>query len=93
MTDLDLVTFAGIAAATTALVGALKASMPVVIAGREAILSLVIAPALAVASKLSGIGFADQPWLAVGIAGILAGAGAQVIHDKVVNPAKGKGAS
>lgn len=87
--NFDLTTTGGIAAAVLSLIGAVKLGYPG-IKGKEPIISLILGVLLAVASKAGGIGFATDHWIAVVGAGLFAGVGAQVAHDKAVNPLRGK---
>ncbi len=86
----DLGTFAGVAAAVTALIGLAKKFWPVIVEGREPLIALAGGLILSVISKVAGLGFADVSWIELVITGIGAGIGSQLIHDKLVNPAMGK---
>jgi len=89
----DLTTFAGVAAATTGLIGAAKNLFPKWVTGREPMLALVLGLGLTALSKTLGWGFAATGWLEMVIAGVGAGVGAGLIHDKVINAANGKTAT
>lgn len=87
----DLGTYAGIAALTTLLIGAIKKFWSDWTKGKEPFLAIGIPVLLGVIGKLVSAGFGDVTWANHVVALVLAGIGSGLIHDKVVNPlVKGK---
>jgi hypothetical protein len=87
----DLGTYAGIAALTTIVIGAIKKFWGDWTKGKEPFLAIGIPIILGVIGKLVSAGFGDVSWANHVVALILAGIGSGLIHDKVVNPLmKGK---
>jgi hypothetical protein len=84
--DPSLATYAGLAALTTMLIGAGKKLFGEKLKGKEPLLAIGIPILLGVASKLAHISFGSTDWVSHIVALALAGLGAGVIHDKVVNP-------
>jgi hypothetical protein len=87
----DLGTYAGIAALTTIVIGAIKKFWGEWTKGKEPFLAIGIPVILGVLGKLVSAGFGDVSWANHVIALVLAGVGSGLIHDKLVNPLmKGK---
>ena len=82
---MDLTTLAGIAAATLGLVEVAKKAMPS-LKGYEAQMAVLLPLALGALSKAMGVGLMDMSWLEAMVGLALSSAGAQVAHDKLMNP-------
>lgn len=87
--NFDLTTWTGIAAVVTTIIGGLKKFVPWV-SGKEALVALVLGLGLAAVAKVSGLGWSELTWVQLVVAGLSSGVGAGLIHDKVVNPVRGK---
>lgn len=85
--DFDLTTFAGIVAATTAVIEGLKKMLPDLVKGKEPYIAMLLPLVLGVVSKTSGA-FPDVDWANFVTMLLLSGVTSQVAYDKVVLPAK-----
>ena len=95
--DLNLTTFAGLAAATMLLISMMKHVAYNLVKGYEMVLALMLPMAFAIAMKATGEGFVDVGWVHLIVASVMASMGAGLGHDKLVPVAKsllgGKGAA
>jgi hypothetical protein len=86
LAQVDLASMASIGAFVMVLISTLKKTPKVKdwVAGKEPFLALLLPVALAVGSKWAGLGFAEDHWMMVVVAALVAGLGAQVAHDKAL---------
>lgn len=86
LTQWDLGTYFGLAAAVVAVVGALKKLFPAWTEGKEPVLGLVSSYALGVSSKLFIPGsFKDVNWVIFLLTLLMVSAGAKFGHDHLLN--------
>lgn len=94
METIDLGSMAGVVAATwsvVALLGQIAGtswlkSFGAVVAANQQLAALFVAVALAMLSKVSGIGFVDSDWLALALQAVGAALTAGLVQDKIAKP-------
>ena len=89
MDEVNAKAFAALVIVTTALVGAIKKAFPKWTESKEELLAFTIPVVLIALLKLSGV-FKGTEWLDATIYALGSGLGAQIAHDKWVNPFKKK---
>jgi hypothetical protein len=85
MDEISVKVAALIAGGTTSAVGILKKLFPTWITGKEEALSQLFPVIFIVIAKLAG-GFKNTEWVDAMLFAVGGGIGANVIHDKLVNP-------
>lgn len=85
MDEINVKIAALIAGGTTSAVGILKKLFPAWIAGKEEALAQLFPILFVVVAKLAG-GFKNTEWVDAMLFAVGGGLGANVIHDKLVNP-------
>ena len=89
MDQINLTTLSGVAAFTTAAIGGIKTMFPAWVDKKEPMLALAIPVLVVFLAKVTGAGFGQEGWVNAINGALAAGLGAQVFHDKVVNPVMG----
>ena len=84
LNNLNIGSFAAIAAATASAIGLLKRVAEKHIKGKEPYLALLLPLAFTLISKGMG-NFVDLTWVAAGVVGLGMGLTSSLIHDKVAN--------
>lgn len=87
---IDLSCYAGVIAASTALLEALKRTLPHFVKGRERPLCLGLTIVLCIVAKLTGLGFDAIDWLPLVISAVFASAASGAVHEHVVRKPKPK---
>ena len=83
--EVDLTTIVGIAAVAWILTEFITHWVKQLQSYKQ-LVAVILCIAIGFASRLSGIGFGDIPWLTFGLNLVVAIVGAQVLHDKVAKP-------
>lgn len=87
ISEVSLVTYAGLAALTMLLISSLKHMWKKKIKGKEPIIALAAPLLIGAIVKVSGLGFQEVSWVAHITTLLLAdGIGSQMLHDKLINP-------
>lgn len=90
--EVDLATWAGIAAAVTLIIEFLKMFFSFE-AKVSALIALGLGVLLAIVAKGLGIGWVATEWATLIINGVFLGLSGQLIHNGILNPLKGKNPS
>ncbi len=84
LNNLNIGSFAAIAALTASIIGLLKRGAEKYIKGKEQYLALLLPFAFTLISKAMG-NFVDLTWVTAGVVGLGMGLTSSVIHDKIAN--------
>ncbi len=87
ISEVSLLTYAGLAALTTLLISGLKTMWKKKIKGKEPIIAMAAPLLIGAIVKAAGIGFEEVAWVAHITTLLIAdGIGSQMLHDKLINP-------
>ena len=87
ISEVSLVTYAGLAALTMLLISGLKHMWKKKIKGKEPFIALAVPLLIGAIVKAAGLGFQEVAWVAHVTTLLLAdGIGSQMLHDKLINP-------